>query len=194
MLETTYDFVLRLPAFRGKAKVEAHLRRRLRPKPCRIIGGLAMELDPEEWTQIELRSVGHLEPATTGLFDRLLAPGDTFIDVGAHVGYHALCARRRVGERGRILAVDPQPYNCHKILTNAELNGFANITVVAAAAGTSPAFVSLQHQSRNDKARLTLRGAGINDRTATFVAPVITLDWLFETYLIEHAALLKIDV
>src|SRR5438445_13638437 len=130
VLETAYNFVLQLPAFRGKGRIESYLRQRLRPSPCRISGGLTMELDPEESIQIELRTLGRLEPATTALFDCLLKPADSFVDVGAHVGYHTLCARRVLGERGRIFAIDPQPYNCQKILINAELNGFTNITVV----------------------------------------------------------------
>lgn len=153
-----------------------------------------MELDPEEWGQIDLRAAGVLEPQTTALFDRLLRPGDTVIDVGAHVGYHALRARRRVGETGRVFAIDPQPYNCHKLLTNAELNGFANIVVIAAAAGAAPAFASLKSQSRTDRSRLTLRGPGVSDGVGTFVAPIVTLDWLFATQDIDRAALLKIDV
>lgn len=153
-----------------------------------------MELDPEEWGQIDLRAAGVLEPRTTALFDRLLRPGDTVVDVGAHVGYHALRARRRIGETGRVFAIDPQPYNCHKLLTNAELNGFANITVIAAAVGAAAGFAPLKQQPRTDKSRLTLRGAGVNDRLGTFVAPIMTLDWLFAAQGIDRAALLKIDV
>lgn len=153
-----------------------------------------MELDPEEWGQIDLRAAGVIEPRTTALFDRLLRPGDTVIDVGAHVGYHALRARRRVGETGRVFAIDPQPYNCHKLLTNAELNGFANIIVIPAAAGTAAAFAPLKLQPRTDRSRLTLRGAGVNDGVGTFVAPIVTLDWLFADQGIDRATMLKIDV
>ncbi len=153
-----------------------------------------MELDPEEWGQIDLRAAGILEPQTTALFDRLLHPGDTVVDIGAHVGYHALRARRRIGETGRVVAIDPQPYNCHKLLTNAELNGFANIIVIAAAVGAAAAFVPLKQQPRTDKSRLSLRGAGVNDGAGTFITPVVTLDWLFADQGIDRAALLKVDV
>ncbi len=170
------------------------MRSLLRAPIARLPGGIAMELDPEEWAQIDLRAAGVLEPQTTALFDRLLRPGDTVVDVGAHVGYHALRARRRLGGTGRVFAIDPQPYNCHKLLTNAELNGFANITVIAAAVGASTSFALLKQQPRTDKSRLTLRGVGVNDGAAAFIAPVITLDWLFATQDIERAALLKIDV
>jgi FkbM family methyltransferase len=153
-----------------------------------------MELDPEEWLQIELRAKGCNEPRTTALLERTLRPGDTYVDVGAHVGYHSLVARRLVGDNGRIYSIDPQPYNCAKILTNAELNGFANIVVIAAAVGDSAGFASLKNQSRRDKARLTLAGSGINDVTVTFVVPKITLKWLLNTYKLQRVDFLKIDV
>src|SRR5580704_5776748 len=163
----------------------------LQPHVSTVDHDIRMELDPEEWLQIKLRASGCLEPRTTALFERILRPGNSCIDVGAHVGYHSLLAARLVGASGRIFAIDPQPYNCAKILTNAELNGFTNVTVVAAAVAEADGFVSLKSQSRQDKARLTLAGRGVNDGALTFVVPKITLSWLFETYDLRRVSLLK---
>ena len=194
MLNQGYDFLLRLPGFKGKAKIEAMFRALLKPHISTVHHDIRMELDPEEWLQIDLRASGRLEPRTTALFERILRPGDCYVDVGAHVGYHSLVAARLVGEDGRIIAIDPQPYNCAKILTNAELNGFANIVVVTAAVAEADGFASLKNQSRQDKARLTLVGPGVNDGALTFVVPTITLRWLIETYALRPVNLLKIDV
>jgi FkbM family methyltransferase len=194
VLNQGYDFILRLPGFKGKAKIEAMFRALLKPHISTVHHDIRMELDPEEWLQIDLRAFGHLEPRTTALFERILRPGDAYVDVGAHVGYHSLVAARLVGEGGRIFSIDPQPYNCAKILANAELNGFANITVIAAAVDEADGFASLRIQSRQDKARLTLSGPGVNDGALTFVVPKITLRWLLETYKLRTLNLLKIDV
>jgi FkbM family methyltransferase len=194
VLNQSYDFILRLPGFKGKAKIEAMFRAVLRPHVSTVYRDLRMELDAEEWLQIDLRATGHLEPRTTALFERILRPGNSFIDVGAHVGYHSLVAARLVGESGRIFAIDPQPYNCAKILANAELNGFTNLTVVAAVVAEANGFTALKNQSRQDKARLTLAGPGVNDGALTFVVPRITLRWLIETYTLRPVNLLKIDV
>ena len=194
MLNQGYDFLLRLPGFKGKAKIEAMFRALLKPYVSTLHHDIRMELDPEEWLQIDLRAFGRLEPRTTALFERMLRPGDSFVDVGAHVGYHALLAARLVGASGRIFAIDPQPYNCAKILANAELNGFTNIAVVAAAVAEADGFIALKNQSRQDKARLTLAGPGVNDGALTFVVPKITLRWLLETYELRPVTLLKIDV
>lgn len=194
VLNQGYDFVLRLPGFKGKARIESLFRCLLKPHVSKVAHGLVMELDPHEWPQIDLRAKGCLEPRTTALFEHILRPGDSFVDVGAHVGYHSLLARQRVGESGRVFSIDPQPYNCAKLLANAELNGFANITVVAAAAGNTDGFIALKNQSRCDRSRLTLTGPGVNDEALTFIVPKITLSWLFETYNLRRVTLLKIDV
>ena len=194
MLNQSYDFILKLPGFKGKAKIEAMFRALLKPHISTVHHDIRMELDPEEWLQIDLRALGRVEPRTTTLFERILRPGDAYVDVGAHVGYHSLVAARLVGESGRIVSIDPQPYNCAKILANAELNGFANIVVVAAAVAEADGFTSLKNQSRQDKARLTLTGPGVNDGALTFVVPKITLRWLLETYTLRPVNLLKIDV
>jgi FkbM family methyltransferase len=194
VLNQGYDFILRLPGFRGKTRIESLFRGLLKPHVSKVAHGLVMELDPDEWPQIDLRAKGCLEPRTTALFERMLRPGDTFVDVGAHVGFHSLLARRLVGDNGRIFSIEPQPYNCAKLLANAELNGFANITVVAAAAGDANDFIALKSQSKRDRSRLTLAGAGVNDGALTFIVPKITLSWLFKTYDLHRVTLLKIDV
>ncbi|HMP88498.1 MAG TPA: FkbM family methyltransferase, partial [Lacibacter sp.] len=40
---------------------------------------------------------------------RHLAPGDVFLDAGAHLGYFSLLASTLVGSRGRVVAVEPAP-------------------------------------------------------------------------------------
>ncbi len=193
MLNSVHDFVLRLPSFKGKARIEALLRGTL-PHICETRYGFRMELDAEEWPQIELRAARCLEPRTSALFERLLRPGGVCVDVGAHVGYHSLLARHLVGDSGRVYAIEPQPHNCAMLLRNAALNGFDNIVAVAAAAGASDGWIALKTQSPRDRSRLTLTGIGVNDGALAFVVPVISLAWLFKTQDIKRADVLKIDV
>ena len=83
IMERTYEYILKLPNFRGKARIDEALRHFLRPKASRIIHDIAMELDPEEWLQIDLRKFGRLEPKTTAAFERILKHGGICVDVGA---------------------------------------------------------------------------------------------------------------
>lgn len=67
------------------------------------------------------------EVATTRLFERLVKPGQTVVDVGAHVGYYSLLAARLVGPEGRVYAFEPEPKNYALLRKNIALNGYANI-------------------------------------------------------------------
>jgi FkbM family methyltransferase len=50
-----------------------------------------------------------LEPGTRRIIIRLLAPGMTFIDVGANIGLLTLAGARAVGSNGKVLAIEPVP-------------------------------------------------------------------------------------
>ncbi|HVX09717.1 MAG TPA: FkbM family methyltransferase [Pirellulales bacterium] len=153
-----------------------------------------MDLDPIEWCQIELLS-GHVpERRTADLFGKLLRPGDTYVDVGAHVGFHTLVARRHLGHQGRVIAVEPQPYNCNKIDANWRVNGFSNIIVCVAAAGERNDMVELNSQATSDRSRLSLCLPGVNDQPLCFRVPLVRLDSLLEQLKCDRIRLLKIDV
>jgi FkbM family methyltransferase len=190
-----YRRVLRLPEFRGKGRLEAFLRRRLlTPRLAHVSLGLKMDLDPLEWLQIELLTQGVVEPHTTRLFGDLLRAGDCYVDVGAHVGFHTLVARRYVAESGRVVAIEPQPYNCQKILTNWRINDFSNLLVCVAAVGDRDEAIELCDQAASDKSRLSLQLPAVNDRPQRFRVPLVRLDSLMSQIDCRGVRLLKIDV
>src|SRR5206468_1566389 len=107
-----YVNLLRFPNFKGKGRIENSVRKLFFASPrYEVVHGLRMELSPLEWTEITLMRDGIIEPKTTALFGTLLRPSDVYVDVGAHVGFHTLVARHHVGESGKVIAVEPQPYN-----------------------------------------------------------------------------------
>jgi FkbM family methyltransferase len=52
---------------------------------------------------------GCYEPHVTQCLEAVLRPGDTFLDVGANIGYHSIFAARCVGEHGNVYAFEPDP-------------------------------------------------------------------------------------
>jgi len=52
---------------------------------------------------------GAYETDTVALLRRLLRPGDTFVDVGANLGYLSAIAADAVGRSGRIVSYEPVP-------------------------------------------------------------------------------------
>jgi FkbM family methyltransferase len=55
-----------------------------------------------------------------------LQPGDTFLDVGAHLGYFTVLAAIRVGPRGRVCAFEPNPDVRAQLTDHVARNGVAD--------------------------------------------------------------------
>ena len=198
MFDWLFSLLLRLPSFRGKGRVLNFFRGKLRWTYVQpVYRGLLMRIHPNEWAQFELLRGHILERKTLALYDQLLKPGDTYVDVGAHLGFHSLIARDHVGESGRILAIEPQPYNCDSILENAHLNGFGNITVQVGAIGSEAGMVNLALQSAHDRSVLSLLDAVAADKAndiVSFRVPVMPLKAVLEQNGMDRVKLLKIDV
>jgi FkbM family methyltransferase len=64
-----------------------------------------------------------LEPGTRRVLIKLLGPGMTFIDVGAHVGLMTLPGARAVGATGKVLAIEPVPLTFELLAKGLMLNG-----------------------------------------------------------------------
>lgn len=187
--------VLSLPRFPGHGRLLRWVRTGCyRPYERTLQNAFRMELDPFEWTQLTLAGGEFTEPQTVELFRKLLSPGDVFVDVGAHVGTMGLVARDRIGPQGRVIAIEPQPYNCQRILRNWELNGFDNLVLLVAAAGASDGTVSLPQQAATDKSRLSLALPMPDALRLTFTVPILSLATALRQNAVQRVRLLKIDV
>lgn len=184
-----------LPTFKGKSRIERFIIELSSPKPMMTRFGFFMILDPREYTELELIKDSAPEPFTMLLINKLLSPSDHFVDIGAHVGTMSLLAAQVVGGSGKVVSVDPQPYNCNKILINAESNNYKNVVVVCAACGPPSESLTLYSQNETDKSRLTLAGTGVNDSEFKFVTSVMSLDYIVSQFSSDSRSItLKIDV
>jgi FkbM family methyltransferase len=154
-----------------------------------------MDLDPWEWLQANLRVHGVVEPLTTRLYSQILRKGDVVLDIGAHVGYQALLARSLVRESGHVIAVEPQPYNAARILTNFHLNGWGSVTVFVATISDSDGGVTLQDQPVGDRSRLSVNAPSLaGDQPQRFWVPKLRLDRVIEeAHVPGRIRLVKID-
>src|SRR3989344_4389962 len=76
------------------------------------------------------------EPETTEFVESNLRAGQTFIDVGASIGWFTLIASGLVGETGRVIAVEPNPLSAELLRKNIGYNHCGNVTIVPKAAGS----------------------------------------------------------
>jgi FkbM family methyltransferase len=90
-----------------------------------------------------LRS-GRWSPPIEALLRRLVRPGQTVINVGAHVGYFSVVIASLVGPTGRLLAVEPQAELADLIRRSLYLNAYSDRSeVLCCAAGPEEASVRL---------------------------------------------------
>lgn len=132
------------------------------------------------------------EPETTRLFQTLIKPGMTFIDVGAHVGYYSLLAARQVGEEGQVYSFEPEPVNFSLLVKNVELNEYRNISTISQAVSNNKGFSTL-FVSALDSGRNSVFHHGLPENGSVRVATT-TLDAFLEEKGWPKVDLIKIDV
>ena len=74
--------------------------------------------------------MGVFEPFETELFARCIRDSMTVVDVGANVGYYSLLAARRVGNGGRVFAIEANPAVYSMLLQNIAVNDYHEIIPV----------------------------------------------------------------
>ena len=55
-----------------------------------------------------------------------LSEGNTFVDIGAYIGYYSVLARNIVGESGKVISFEPNPESYKMLKKNIQLNGYKN--------------------------------------------------------------------
>ncbi len=90
------------------------------------------------------------EAELSTLLFRLLRPGDTFIDVGAHIGYFSLLASKLVGNDGRVIAIEPDDINAERLEKHKEMNDCANIEIFRTVLSDTPGPKNFYVNADND--------------------------------------------
>lgn len=80
---------------------------------------------------------------TTWLMNNLSA-GDTFIDIGANVGYYSVLANRLVGREGRVVAYEPNPALV-KLLERTKYDNNANFVIRPVACADKRGMLTLSY-------------------------------------------------
>lgn len=122
-----------------------------------------------------------------------LRPGDTFLDVGAHVGYFSLPAAKAVGPSGRVISIEPSPVAARILHSNVERNGLSWITVFEAAASDHSGTELLYRSDRSSMWNWVLR-APPKEGMDTVSVSLKTVDSMLEECGWPPIAGMKVDV
>jgi len=113
---------------------EQHFSWRARPRIATTPFGFKLHVQLPDHIQKVIWLTGRWEPVITEFFRNTLCPGDTFIDVGANIGYYSLLASKIVGENGHIYSIEASPTIFSYLRDNIALNHAVNVETVHAIA------------------------------------------------------------
>jgi len=172
------------------ARIASH--RPMPPLPARKrINGIWFEYDAVHATSAMY--FGSYAMALIDLMQRFLRPGDTFLDVGANVGYLSAVGAGLVGKSGQVHSFEPIPTYFRRLQRLAELNPEYSIVANPCAAGdkegTAQADVSAEPGQSSLVPNFT-RKELLKDRVDV---PVIRLDDYIENQRLTNITLIKID-
>src|SRR6266550_2051311 len=117
--------------------------------------------------------------------------GGVFVDVGANVGTYAMVMARHVGAGGTVIAIEPHPVIHARLAFNRAASGYAQVTLVAAAAGPCDGELMIETDGDNLGASHIVSG----ERSSNAIkVRSLRLQRILDGTGISHIDALKIDV
>jgi FkbM family methyltransferase len=133
------------------------------------------------------------EEAEVRFVQRLLQPGMTALDIGAHHGLYTLLTAKRVGKRGRVIAFEPSPRECRRLVKHLRVNRCKNVQVEACAVGDTSGEAELFMVDGSRDWGNSLRPPAVPEPTRRVRVPIRKLDDVLAERGIEHVDLIKLD-
>ena len=109
----------------------------------RLKNGGKMCVDISEKTQRQIYTQKIFETGLSRYLIKSLKRGDTFVDIGANVGYFTMLAAQAVGPNGYVIAIEPELINHTSLKNNIALNNYKNITAYDCALGNNDSLGTL---------------------------------------------------
>jgi len=119
----------------------------------------------------------------------MLSEGMNIIDIGAYIGTYTVLAAEKVGNTGKVIAIEPEPKNYKQLIENINLNGFKNVI---------PKNIALTDHEGLEKLYLSFSSGGYSlvfqeDKNSYIEVPVKTLDRLLGELNLKKVDIIKID-
>jgi FkbM family methyltransferase len=117
--------------------------------------------------------------------------GGVFVDIGANVGTYAMVLARHVGVSGKVIAIEPHPVTHARLAFNNAASGYAQVRLVAAAAGPADGELMIETDGDNLGASHIVAG---NASNKAIKVPSWRLQRILHEAGVSHVDALKIDV
>ncbi len=125
------------------------------------------------------------------LLRRILRLGDTYIDIGANLGFHSLFARKLIGPGGTLVSFEPHPRTFALLSAHFAINRIWGTHLFNLALGSEPGTATL-HQPEEHSGTSTLRECATSVFSVS--VPVETGDRVLEKVPFTGRVVVKIDV
>jgi FkbM family methyltransferase len=117
------------------------------------------------------------DPEVARFLASSIRPGATCLDIGANVGVFALQFARWTGERGRVVAFEPNPVSAAALAEHVRMNGFEpRVEIVQAAVADRPGTRVFHMADADGMSRLGAPNPELGDRTTPTTVRVTTVD------------------
>jgi FkbM family methyltransferase len=117
------------------------------------------------------------EPEWTAWLTRVVQPGMRVVDIGANLGYYTVLFGQRVGEHGRVLAFEPDPFNRDLLERSVRDNGLDSRVTIERAAVTDLVGTCTLHIDSNYRGLHSLSSRNrLSSGEAAIDVPAVTLD------------------
>lgn len=137
------------------------------------------------------KGTGYYEPITTLVFQELVRSGDTFLDVGANVGFYSLVLSLMRPEI-QVVAFEPNPRIAQLLKSNVAANRFRHVTCESLALSDGDGTATL-HLNKSDMSA-SLRDDFDSNLTDTVQVRTTSLDSYLNRHEIRGRLVVKVDV
>lgn len=163
--------------------------------------GGPMEVDTGDAVGRVVAVSGIWEPNATAIVRRLLAPGDVFVDIGAHTGYYTLLAADIVGAAGHVYAFEPSPARYRELLANLSRSTATNVSAFDVGAGAADGTATLYEAPRPNTSASTLSAGALarpavatRDEFRPVAVKVVAAESVLPSNVLERVRVVKVDV
>lgn len=154
--------------------------------------GSVINCNLDDLIQKRIFYFGVWEPAISEFTKQLLREGDTYIDVGANIGYDSMLAAHCVGKSGHVVAIEALPMIYALLNDNIKQNNIRNIRTVNVAASDFTGEISLYFGGNHNTGTTTaIKGRVSGEECKVVALPIV--DVLSDDEM-SQARLIKIDI
>ncbi len=166
-----------------------------RPYPfvAKTYFGAEIQGNTHDLIQSHIYFLGMWEPRISRWVASRLNPGDTFIDVGANIGYFSLLAATRVGSDGMVLSVEACPEIYRHLAANLRRNRVKSVSAINVAASSARGRLKLYRGIESNGGSTTTISDGSGDCPYEEV-DALPLHEIVTDAQVQRLKLIKIDV